>query len=44
MKLPKVPDELKTELYQLVFWSIVFGIVLVGIVLIDELKSLIGLG
>lgn len=42
MKLPKIPDELKTELYQLIFWSIVFGIVLVGIVLLDELKSLIG--
>jgi hypothetical protein len=44
MKLPPIPDKLKTELYQLVFWSIVFGIVLVGVILIDELKSLIGLG
>jgi len=41
--MPKIPDDLKTELYQLVFWAIVFGIVLVGIVFIDEiLKPLIG--
>ncbi len=36
MKLPKIPDELKTELYQLVFWSIVSGIVLVGLSLLTS--------
>ena len=42
MKLPKIPDALKIELYQLVFWAIVFGIVLGVIILVDELKVLIG--
>jgi hypothetical protein len=42
--MKKIPDTLKTELYQLIFWSIVFGIVLVGIVFIDEIvKPLIGI-
>jgi len=43
MKLPKMPDDLKTELFQLVFWAIVFGLVLVGIIFIDEIvKPLLG--
>ena len=42
--MPKIPDDLKTELYQLIFWSIVFGIVLVGIIFIDEVvKPFIGM-
>ena len=32
----KLPDDLKTELYQLIFWSIVFAIVLGIIVFVDE--------
>lgn len=39
----KLPEDLKHELAQLVFWAIVFGVVLGFIVLVDELKPLVGL-
>lgn len=39
----KLPEDLKRELGQLVFWAIVFGIALGAIILADELKPLVGL-
>lgn len=42
--MPKIPDDLKTELYQLIFWAIVFGMALIAIIFFDEiLKPLLGI-
>ena len=37
----KIPEDLKFELGQLIFWSIITGIILVGIIFVDEVIPVI---
>ena len=37
----KIPEDLKEQLGQLIFWSIVSGIILVGIIFVDEVIPVI---
>lgn len=39
--MKKIPEDLKTELFQIIFWAIVFGIVLGVIVFSQEFISVI---